>query len=172
MRQRSCCFTGHRIVSNADAAALQAALREEIARLAQQGVTEFYAGGARGFDMLAEEAVLEMRESLPIRLHLLLPCRDQDARWPQSLRLRFERIRQAADSVRYVADTYDISCMRMRNDALVAAAAYCICYMQRERGGTAYTVRRARRAGLEIIHLLMTEPEQLRLTVPEETDTK
>ena len=168
MRRNACCFTGHRMISNADADVLRTALREEISRLYVQGVTEFYAGGAQGFDMLAEEAVLEMRESLPIRLHLILPCQDQDARWPQSLRLRFARIKEAADTVRYITDVYDASCMHLRNNALVEASAYCICYMQRERGGTVYTVRRARRAGLEIIHLMTTEPEQLRLTLPED----
>ena len=170
MRKKACCFTGHRMVSAADADVLRTALREEITRLAAQGVTEFYAGGARGFDMLAEEAVLEMRKSLPVQLHLILPCQDQDARWPQSLRLRFDGIKKAADTVQYITEAYDESCMRLRNDALVNAAAYCICYMQRERGGTVYTVKRARRAGLEIIHLLTTEPEQLRLVWPEELD--
>ena len=168
MRKKACCFTGHRIVSNADAAVLQTALREEIMRLHAQGVTEFYAGGARGFDMLAEEAVLELRESLPIHLHLILPCRDQDARWPNSLRVRFANIKEAADTVQYITDVYDESCMHLRNDALVQASAYCICYMQRERGGTVYTVKRARHAGLEIIHLMTTEPEQLRLFLPED----
>ena len=163
MRQNSCCFTGHRAVFRADMEALRPALRTEIARLAADGVTEFYAGGARGFDMLAEEAVLELRESLPIHLHLILPCRDQDAKWPQSLRARFADILKAADSVEYIMDEYQDGCMRLRNDAMVEAAAYCICYMQRKSGGTAYTVNRARRAGLEIIHLLTTEPEQMTL---------
>lgn len=163
MRQNSCCFTGHRAVSGADAAALRPALRAEIGRLAEKGVTEFYAGGARGFDMLAEETVLEMRKTLPVRLHLILPCRDQDTKWPQNLRVRFEAILKAADSVRYITDEYDESCMRLRNDALVEAAACCVCYMQRKSGGTAYTVNQARRAGLEIIHLLTMEPEQMTL---------
>ena len=163
MRKRSCCFTGHRALSAADAEVLAPALRAEIQYLAQRGVTRFYAGGARGFDMLAAETVLELRQTLPVELHLILPCRDQAAKWPKSLRIRYDRILQAADSVTYIAEEYDERCMRRRNDALVDAAAYCICYLQRETGGTAYTVKRARRTGLEIIHLLTVEPEQMTL---------
>ena len=160
------------MVAAADAAALRTALCTEIARLFDLGVTEFYAGGARGFDMLAEEAVLDMRKMLPIRLHLLLPCRDHDAKWPQSLRARHEKIQNAADTVRYIAEAYDDTCMLRRNDALIQSAAYCVCFMTRTRGGTAYTVNRARRAGLEIIHLLTAAPEQLLLKIEAEAPEK
>lgn len=163
MRRNSCCFTGHRAIPQEDVVALKHALRSEIERLAQKGVTEFYAGGARGFDMLAEETVLEVRETAAVHLHLLLACKDQDSVWPQSLRRRFENILNAADSVRYISESYSDDCMRRRNDALVESSAYCICYMQRNFGGTAYTVKKARRDGLEIIHLLTSEPEQLTL---------
>lgn len=163
MRQRSCCFTGHRAIPKADMRVLPAVLREEILRLADRGVTEFFAGGARGFDMLAAEAVLELRQTLPVHLHLILPCPEQDAKWSAPLRERYRSILNAADSVCYIADEYDKSCMRLRNDALVESAAYCICYQQRETGGTAYTVRKARRAGLEVIHLMTAEPVQMTL---------
>lgn len=163
MRRNTCCFTGHRAIARVDREPLHTALRQEILRLYARGVTEFCAGGARGFDMLAAETVLELRRTLPIHLHLILPCRDQCRGWPRSLRLRYDAVLEAADSVRYMADEYDESCMRRRNDALVEAAAYCICYLQRQGGGTAYTVKKARQAGLEIIHLLTTEPVQLTL---------
>lgn len=163
MRRKACCFTGHRIIAQADRAPLYAALRAEIRALAAQGVTDFYAGGALGFDTLAAQAVLEVRETLPVALHLILPCRDQCRGWKAADRQRYEQIRSRADSVTYVSDAYTADCMHRRNDALVAAAGYCVCYLQREKGGTAYTVRKARAAGLEIIHLMTTEPVQAAL---------
>ena len=108
-----------------------------------------------------KKAVLELRGELPIRLHLMLPCPQQAEKWPGYLRKAYEDILKQADSVHYVSEEYDMSCMSRRNDALVNASAYCICYLQREQGGTAYTVNRARRAGCTVIHLLTTEPEQL-----------
>lgn len=160
MRRNACCFTGHRIIAKADRAPLAAALEAEVRRLALRGVTEFYAGGARGFDTLAAECVLRVRETLPVKLHLILPCRDQCRGWTSPERVRYGEILRRADSVRYICGEYEEDCMLRRNDALVASSGICVCYMQRPRGGTAYTVRRARLEGLEIIHLMTTDPVQ------------
>lgn len=157
MRRNTCCFTGHRVISRGDTEYLTYALRSEIQRLYERGVTEFCAGGAKGFDMLAAEVVLELRETLPIHLHLILPCRDQCRGWPMDLRLRYDAILQTADSIQYICDTYEKGCMHKRNDALVNVSAFCICYLQRPQGGTAYTVKKARQDGLEIIHLMTTD---------------
>lgn len=158
MRQSACCFTGHRIVAREDRAPLETALRAEIASLYARGVTAFYTGGARGFDTMAAEAVLEARETLPITLHLLLPCPEQCRGWTHSERMRYASILNRADSVTYMEETYTPDCMRRRNDALVEAAGHCVCYLQRAASGTMYTVSKARAAGLEIIHLLTTAP--------------
>ena len=65
MRKNACCFTGHREIPPEDREPLRAALLSEIQRLyAEKGVTEFYTGGARGFDTMAAEAVLKIREAL------------------------------------------------------------------------------------------------------------
>ena len=66
MRRNACCITGHRAVAPADRAPLQTALLREVQALYARGVTAFYAGGARGFDTLAAEAVLRARETLPV----------------------------------------------------------------------------------------------------------
>lgn len=64
MRRNACCFTGHREIPPEDREPLRAALLSEIQRLyAEKGVTEFYTGGARGFDTMAAEAVLENSRS-------------------------------------------------------------------------------------------------------------
>ena len=129
MRKNACCFTGHREIPPEDREPLRAALLSEIQRLyAEKGVTEFYTGGARGFDTMAAEAVLKIREALPVR--------------------------------------YTPDCMLRRDDAMVARSGYCVCYLRdpaAKRGGTAYTVRRAKKEGLEIIHLIPVEVEQLTL---------
>lgn len=168
MLKNSCCFTGHRVISNADMAVLKPALRAEIRRLYKSGVTEFYAGGAQGFDMLAEQTVLALREELPIRLHLMLPCPQQAEKWPRHLQNIYEDILKSADSVHYISEAYDASCMLRRNDAMVEVSAYCICFLQKKQGGTVYTVNRARRMGRTVIHLMTVETEQMSLYLPNE----
>ena len=145
MRKNACCFTGHREIPSEDREPLRAALLSEIQRLyTEKGVTEFYAGGARGFDAMAAEAVLKIREALPVRLHLILPCKGQSDRWHFAEKRRYREILKQADTAEFL----------------------CVCYLRdpaAKRGGTAYTVRRAKKEGLEVIHLIPVEVEQLTL---------
>lgn len=167
MRKNACCFTGHREILPEDREPLRAALLSEIQRLyAEKGVTEFYTGGARGFDTMAAEAVLKIREALPVRLHLILPCKGQSDRWHFTEKRRYREILKQADTAEFLFERYTPDCMLRRDDAMVARSGYCICYLRdpaAKRGGTAYTVRRAKKEGLEVIHLIPVEVEQLTL---------
>ena len=53
----------------------------------------------------------------------------------------------------YTAQKYAKGCMHKRNCHLVDNSSVCVCYLNRESGGTAYTVRYAGKKGLEIINL-------------------
>lgn len=77
-REKTCCFTGHRCIPNESLDSLKRQLKREIEKLIQQGVIYFGAGGALGFDTLAAEAVLELKQQYPfIKLILVLPCPDR-----------------------------------------------------------------------------------------------
>lgn len=103
MRRNACCFTGHREIPPEDREPLRAALLSEIQRLyAEKGVTEFYTGGARGFDTMAAEAVLKIREALPVRLHLILPCKGQSDRWHFAEKRRYREILKQADTAEFL----------------------------------------------------------------------
>ena len=116
----------------------------------------FGAGVAWGFDMLAEETVLQLKEDYPhIRLVLVLPCppNQQTLKWNANQRQRYYEILERADKVRILSQQYTRGCMLARNRRLVDGSAYLICYLREQRGGTAYTVRYAREQGLDIIQL-------------------
>ena len=155
IRENSCCFTGHRAIPREEQPMLRERLREEIFRLAGQGIDTFLAGGALGFDTMAAQEVLSLRErSLPdIHLVLVLPCLGQESRWDsESIELYHSLIRQA-DEVIYTGDVYTEGCMHTRNRYLVNHSSYCLCYLKDiARGGTAYTVRYAKKQGLQIIN--------------------
>lgn len=73
-RLKVACFSGHRKLPE-DNAELKNSLESAIIKLIEQGVIYFGAGGALGFDMLAEETVLQLKQRYPqIRLILVLPC--------------------------------------------------------------------------------------------------
>ncbi len=154
-REKTCCFTGHRHISEHF---IRPILKQAIWDLVKiSGVTNFCNGGALGFDLLAAELVLALKQELPeVFLAMYLPCPEQAERWPMAARLRYENILAAADKVLYLAPSYYPGCMQQRNRALVDASAYCLCFCIKNSGGTAYTMRYATKKGL-ILHNLAAE---------------
>ena len=156
MREQTCCFTGHRELPVWRREELAAKLEDTIISLYQKGIRYYGAGGALGFDCLAAQTVLRLRESCPgMRLILVLPCLTQTRGWPAADVLEYERIKAQADKVVYTAQQYTRGCMHKRNRHLVDNSSVCVCYLNRESGGTAYTVDYAGKKGLEIINLAL-----------------
>lgn len=164
-RERSCCFTGHRRISMQDGLWIRRRLREEIARMAGEGIHTFLAGGALGFDTMAAQEVLRVRgERFPgLSLVLVLPCLGQETLWSERDAAVYRSLLRQADEVVYTGDVYTNGCMFLRNRYLVDHSARCLCYLTREgRGGTAYTVKYARDKGLAVVNLAEEKPETVR----------
>ncbi len=153
---KSVCFMGHRNVK--ETAELKNALINQLVKLINEGVADFYAGGAVGWDMLCESAVIELRERFPhIRLHLILPCpaEGQTEKWSESDKAEFRRLLLAADTVEICSEHYFDGCMKLRNQRLVDLADVCVCYYSgKQRSGTGQTVRMAERQGKVIVNLV------------------
>ncbi len=163
MTLHRCCFTGHRQLAPHTQQALHLHLDTTIAALYEMGCREFYAGGAMGFDTLAAERVLLFRQSHPdVMLILLLPCRDQCARWPQADIQRFQHVLAQCDQYRYIQEFYSPTAMRERNMALVHNSDVCVAFVTHPRSGTGQTVRAAKDAGIPILNLAdHLRPEEL-----------
>lgn len=150
------CFTGHRdIGTEEETLRLRACLAKEVQRLVAEGADVFLAGGALGFDTEAALAVLHQKRLTPeIRLELVLPCRDQYARWSPAQIELYERILAQADSHVFISERYFRGVMHKRNRALVDGADVCVAYLRTGAGGgTAYTVDYATRRGVPVINL-------------------
>jgi uncharacterized phage-like protein YoqJ len=148
------CFTGHRALPRSSFALTRELVRI-VTLLAERGYDRFYAGGAVGFDMLAAEIVLEIRESLPsIRLILALPCREHFRAWGERDRARFDALSSAADELVYVSEQYSAGCELRRNQYMVDRAAIVVAYYNgNTRSGTGSTVAYAREQGKEIVEV-------------------
>ena len=154
MNLYSCCFSGHRNIPKELQAELKMRVKNGIDYLYARGVKTFYAGGALGFDSLAAEAVISRRdEHGDIRLIIVIPCRDQTAKWSDADKTRYERINSKADEIICLAEHYFQGCMQQRNRFMVDHSQICICYLKEQAGGTAYTVRYAQEHGLQIYNL-------------------
>lgn len=155
MREQVCCFTGHRRIPQNELKGIEERLEATITELYSHGVVYYGAGGALGFDTLAAETVLRLRDgSLPnLRLILVLPCLSQTKSWKAKDVARYEEIKRRANKVKYVSQEYTSGCMYKRNRHLVDGSSVCVCYQMQNTGGTAYTVQYAKRQGLRVINV-------------------
>lgn len=154
MESRTACFTGHRELPTDDLSEISKRLEGTLVKLIEQGYRYFGAGGALGFDTLAAQVVLRLRERYPqIQLILVLPCLNQTRGWQQADVDIYEELKRRADKVTYTSESYFRGCMQKRNRHLVDNSSACICYLTKPTGGTAYTVNYASEHGLTIINI-------------------
>ena len=154
-REKTACFTGHRAISQKIRPALLSELYSTVMHLILEGYDSFICGGAVGFDTMAAECVLSMKERYPeIKLILALPCRDQTVKWDDLGDLtKYKEILGKADVVEYVQPFYSEGCMHKRNRWMVDHSSVCIAYLTSKRGGTAYTCNYANKCNLTLINL-------------------
>ena len=162
--KKACCFTGHRPARLPDGGdelrpgmlRLKYLLARAVGEALSRGIDTFLAGGAAGFDLLAEEAVLAWKPSCKAaRLVLALPSRTFLAGQNADVRARSAAVLLQADEVRYVTDednTYNG--MFKRNRYLVEHADCCIAYLRHtDGGGTLYTANYALERGLPLFNI-------------------
>lgn len=156
---RTLCFTGHRQIVPKCLPTLTTSLDAQLETQYAAGYRTFIAGGALGFDTLAAERVLHLKQRHPdARLLLAIPCVGQDAHWTESQQIHYARLCYAADGCIRLSDHYYSGCMMVRNRFMVDHASLCICYMEAFRGGTVATVAYALKKGIPVLNLAMTLP--------------
>ena len=125
LRAKTCCFTGHRSLSGEEKLKAAVRLRRVIEEQIKAGIVFYGAGGARGFDSLAAQTVLEMKKEHPqLRLILVLPCEGQTRGWRSEDIAVYEDIKRRSDKVVYVSREYTPDCMHRRNRHLVPDKKY------------------------------------------------
>ena len=154
MRAQTCCFTGHRDVPTELKPYIAKQLERILRNLIGEGIRYFGSGGARGFDLMAADTVLQLKKEFPcIKLIMVLPCQDQTRGWKGEDLRHYEQVLSQADKVVYVQEEYTPGCMQKRNRHLVDNSSICVAYCTRNTGGTAYTVRYAIGKGVSITSL-------------------
>lgn len=154
MKAKTCCFTGHRDIPAEEFATVKAETKKEIVQLIERGVTYFAAGGARGFDTLAAEIILELKEPYPhIKLILILPCLNQTNGWNEEDKAKYNHIKSKADKIKILSQNYYRGCMHTRNRYMVDHSTYCVCYFRKPSSGTAYTVNYTIKNNINVIYV-------------------
>lgn len=159
MIETACAFTGHRPKGfpwkdnemDPGCILLKETLAKQIRRLVDSGVKEWLSGMAQGVDLWAAEAVLGLKTKNPaLRLHCILPCEGQEAKWPVAEQERYRSILRQADEAICVNQEYTADCMLVRNRYLVEHSSVLLAvYNGTYRSGTGMTVRYAKQLGRE-----------------------
>lgn len=158
MKKKTCCFSGHRYLAREESLKVQNILENEIIRLINKGVIYYVSGGALGFDTLASLTVLKLKEIYPeIQLNLILPCKNQTKSWRRKDISLYEYILDKADKVFYISNLYFNGCMQKRNRCLVDNSDFLVCYLLKDKGGTAYTVNYAAKSEINIINIAFND---------------
>lgn len=171
MFNKTCAFTGHRPQNFSwkydetapECILLKNIINQQISILTDNGYTDFLSGMALGVDIWAAEIVLNLRKKNPaLKLHCILPCKNQAEKWPLSARNLYNNILAQADSLIYTSRQYHANCMLERNRFLVENASLLLAvYNGQKQSGTAATLRYAQKLNRQIITI---NPNTMQIT--------
>lgn len=169
MRPAVCAaFTGYRppklyeAAGGAAEALLAPRIESAVAGLYGRGYRRFLTGMAEGFDLLAAERVLALRTAgicPEACIVAVVPFAGQERNYGRRWMEAYRTVAEAAAEVVTLSDHYYRDCFLRRNDYLVDHSSALVCCFDGRRGGTAYTVSRARRRGLWIENVLDPQRE-------------
>ena len=140
-RTVSVAFTGHRFYDFSQRKFIQERLTSAISEAYDHGIMNFISGFALGIDLMAAQLVQSLKCNLPgISLTAAIPFEGQAERYNIY--------------VIVLSDCYYPRCFLDRDEFMVENASYLIAYYDgREKGGTYYTVKKARARGIPIINV-------------------
>ena len=117
---------------------------------------------AVGFDIEAGLVALSLSNELPeIRIVAVIPFEGMQRRFSASQRARFDKVKEEANEVITLAQNHSPSVYATRNNYLVDNSSAVIAYFTGEKGGTAYTVRRAVKRLLQVINIYNNPQQKL-----------
>ena len=154
-RTVSAAFTGHRFYDFSQREFIQERLTSAISEAYAHGIMNFISGFALGIDLMAAQLVQSLKCNLPgISLTAAIPFEGQAERYNIYDKRVYRRLLELADKVIVLSDCYYPRCFLDRDEFMVENASYLIAYYDgREKGGTYYTVKKARARGIPIINV-------------------
>ena len=148
-------FTGHRWYDSSRKHSVRKKIEECVREAYRNGITNFISGMAIGFDLLAAELVLSLKQECPaITLTVALPFGEQASRFNERNKSRYYKCLSQADDIVILSNDYTAKCYLERDRFMVEHSSLLIaCYDGRNKGGTFWTVNYAARIGKNVINI-------------------
>lgn len=155
MRERTCCFTGHRDIPADRLQMVMTGTEAKVRELISQGYRYFGIGGAMGYDTIVAEMLFRLRErEYPeIKIILVYPFDGFISRWSDSQQATYARLLPMYDKRVCVCKSASRDAYLARDRHLVDYSSACIAYCTRQTGGTAYTIRYAAARGVPVFNV-------------------
>lgn len=159
-----CCFTGYRPSKmpfsmdreSEEYKRFENALIEEILKLINEGCLTFYSGMAMGFDIIAAETVLFLKNTYKdknIELVCVLPFERQSDSFSNIWRQRYYDVLENCDRKIILSDEYFAGCYQKRNEFMVDNCDYVLTWYDGKAGGTRNTIDYAAKKQRHIINI-------------------
>lgn len=120
----------------------------------KKGCVTFLCGMAKGFDLIAGDAVLHYRKvnklEDKIRIIGVSPYRNEIKSFHGDDLIAYQRISSAAEEMIYLSEDYNRSCFHMRNNFMVDNSSVLICACADFKSGTGATISYAAKKKLSI----------------------
>lgn len=165
-----CCFTGYRpaklpfdiIKKDSAYVSFENDLFKEILKLINSGCYVFYSGMAMGFDIIAAEAVITLKNTCksPIKLICVVPFKEQNISFNDFWRKKYDYIIENCDEVIILSEKYSKNCYHIRNKYMVDNSDFVLTWFDGKSGGTKNTVDYAFNKGRKIFNLNRTVAEK------------
>lgn len=155
MRERTCCFTGHRDIPTDRLQMVMTGTEAKVRELISQGYRYFGVGGAIGYDTIVAEMLFRLRErEYPwIKIILVYPFDGFISRWSDSQQATYTRLLPLYNKRVCVCKSASREAYLARDRHLVDYSSACIAYCTRQTGGTAYTIRYAAARGVPVFNV-------------------
>ena len=159
---KKCCFSGYRPSKfpfklnneDIDFQILKRRLFTTIENLIEDGCRVFYSGMAKGFDIIAAEAVLYFKQKLgDIKLICAVPFENQEITFSSDWKNRYNSILQSCDEVIVLSKDYHNGCYQNRNKFMVDNSDYVVTWYDGKLGGTRNTLKYAQKKKRYIVNI-------------------
>ena len=149
----SVCFTGHRTINPNKLQAVKEKLYYTIMKLYNEGHRTFLCGMAIGFDLLAAETLIELKETYKdIIIVACIPFVGQENRFSPTDQERYNKVINEVNSKVIIAQAFSKQSYLLRNIYMLAHSSIVVAYFDTniKKGGTFFTYNKAIKMGKEV----------------------
>ena len=149
LKNQTCAVTGHRVLVDGFN---EIQLEKDLVKIIEKNFSVFLIGMAQGFDLACFKVLTLLKNKYPeIKICAVIPCQNQSKYFSEEQRKIYFELLEKADFLAQEERTYFKGCMLLRNNYLIDNCSLLYAYFNGEkRGGTYYTVNRAKYHGLSI----------------------